>query len=312
MNQWDWTPNVPVNPEPFYGLTHTIPLAMGCQKKFTSEGKEWVSPCIHEPEDIKQIKIPAVDEGRTGEILDLIKTMLKNDPQNHIRFPDIQSPLGVAELMWGDTFYTSLLTNPDEVHELLNKITEITILYIKALQNVMGDRYNPSCFPQIWSQPPGFYIADDTNSMVSPEMHREFSVDYINRITKETGPVHYHSCTWLPQYFDNIKNIHNAKAKNWSMIVSSDPAEIIRNFSGTTILAPHIHSNMHLEEGIVSLNKNLNSEYDVVHYLLENMQDNTTLYLQFFEDLVQETDKMVKIYQLLDQYGYTPQKNGFK
>ncbi|MFP4060878.1 MAG: uroporphyrinogen decarboxylase family protein [bacterium] len=312
VHHWDWTPSVPVTPEPFYGLTHTIPLAMGCEKLFTSEGKEWVSPCINQPEDVKHVRIPDVYEGRTGEILNLIRNMLNEDPQVDIRFPDIQSPLGVAELMWGESFYTSLITNPGEIHELLDKITQFIVSYIKELQNIMGSRYNPSCFPQVWSQAPGYYIADDTNSMVSPEMHREFSVNYINRITEEAGPVYYHSCTWHPQYFENIKSIRNAKIKNWSMIVSCDPAMIIREFSGTTVLAPHIHLDMHNENGIKNIGKNLNSEYDVVKYLLDNMQGNTTLYLQFYDDLVKETDKIISIYRLLDDYRYTPQRHGFK
>ncbi len=311
VNQWDWTPSLPKLLEPFYGLTHTIPLAMGCEKIFTSEGKEWISPCIQDPGDIKKITIPHVNQGRTGEILDLIKKILREDPSTDIRFPDIQSPLGVAELMCGEMIYTALLMNPDDVHELLEKITQFTILYIKELQNIMGTRYNPCCFPEIWSEAPGYYIADDTNSMVSPEMHYEFSVEYINRITDEAGPLHYHSCTWYPQYFENIKMVRNTKAKNWSMIVSCDPVDIINNFSGTTVLAPHIHLDMHNENGIKNIGKNLNSEYDVVKYLLDNMLDNTTLYLQFYEDLVQETDKIIEIYHLLDQYGYTPQKHGF-
>ncbi len=311
VNQWDWTPSLPKLLEPFYGLTHTIPLAMGCEKIFTSEGKEWISPCIQDPGDIKKITIPRVNQGRTGEILDLIKKILKEDPSTDIRFPDIQSPLGVAELMCGEMIYTALLMNPDDVHELLEKITQFTILYIKELQNIMGTRYNPCCFPEIWSEAPGYYIADDTNSMVSPEMHYEFSVEYINRITDKAGPLHYHSCTWYPQYFENIKMVRNTKAKNWSMIVSCDPVDIINNFSGTTVLAPHIHLDMYNENGIKNTRKNLNSEYDVVKYLLDNMQDNTTLYLQFYEDLVQETDKIIEIYHLLDQYGYTPQKHGF-
>lgn len=304
---WDWTPNVPKLVEPWYGDTHTIPLAMGCSPRFTSEGKEWVEPCIFSPDDVKRIEVPDVKQGRTGEILQRIAEMLEHyDSSVKIRFPDIQSPLGVAELMWDESFYISLITNPEEVHVLLDKITQFTIQYIKELQRVLGNRANPCCFPYIWSCPEGYYIADDTNSMVSPEMHLEYSVNYINRITEAAGPVHYHSCTLLPHYFDNVLKIRNPKAINWSIIVSCDPAEIIKAFSGKTVLAPHIHLNMHKEIKDSALAKMFRSEYDIVKYLLDNMRDDTTLYLQFYDDLVADTKKMMKIYKLLDDYGYTP------
>jgi len=309
VSEWDWTPEVPLYLEPLAGYTHTIPLGMGCEKIFTSENKEWVAPMIENPEDVYKIEVPSVYQGRTGEILDLIEEALKENPDKKVRMPDIQSPLGVAELMWGESFYISLITNPKEIHFLLDKITEFTIIYVKALQKVLVERGNPCCFPHIWSDPEGYYIADDTNSMVSPEMHLEYSVNYINKITDAVGPVHYHSCTWLPQYYENMKKVKNTKAMNWSIIVSTDPADIIREFSGHAFLTPHIHLNMHKENGITNLNKNLNSEYDVVKYLLDNMQDNTSLYLQLYDDLVNEHDKILKIYKLLDDYGYTPESN---
>ncbi|MFW5804045.1 MAG: hypothetical protein ACOCWG_02320 [bacterium] len=233
---------------------------------------------------MKKIKIPDIGSGRTGEILELTENLLKEYPEDVlIRFPDIQSPLGVAELMWDDSFYISLLTDPGAVHILLKKITTFIISYIKELQGILGTRANPCCFPHIWSSPEGYYIADDTNSMVSPELHLEYSVNYINQITEAVGPVHYHSCTWSPIYFENIKKIKNTKTKNWSIIVSSDPLEILREFSENTFLAPHIH-NMHIEDNVKKLG--LHSEYEVVKYLLDNMQQDITLYLHIYDDLL--------------------------
>jgi len=311
VKRWDWTPEKPLIIEPWYGDTHTIPMALGCEKIYTSEGKEWIAPRVKNIEDIKNIEIPEVYSGRTGTILKEIKKLKEKHPEKTIRFPDIQSPLGVAELMWDESFYMSLLTNPDEIHVLLQKITDFVIAYVKELQNVLGEHSNPACFPQVWSDPAGYYIADDTNSMVSPEMHLDYSVKYINKITEAVGPLHYHSCTWLPQYYENIKQVKNTKSKNWAIIVSADPAEIIREFSGTDFLSPHIHLDMHKERGITELNKNLNSEYDVVKYLLDNMQENTSLYLHLYDDLVNDLDKITRIYGLLDEHGYSPRANGF-
>jgi len=311
IEKWDWTPEKALLIEPFYGDTHTIALAMGGEKRFTADGKEWVEPCIKSVDDIANITVPDVYQGRTGEIIEVIKKLQKENPGQKIRFPDIQSPLGIAELMWDDSFYMALITNPDEVHQLLKVITEFVIKYVKALQTILGNKYNPSCFPHTWSPIPGYYIADDTNSMVSPEMHLDYSIRYINQITKVVGPLFYHSCTWLPHYFDNMKQIQNAKAMNWSIIVSDDPAKILENFSGSVLLCPHIHLNMHKETGIQKLNLNINSEYDMVKYILDHMLDSTTLYMHLYDDLLEDIDKAVSIYELFDYYGYSPAKNGY-
>ncbi len=73
---------------------------------------------------IHEVEIPEVHTGRTGEILEKMSLLLETLPEDiQIRLPDIQSPLGVAELMWDQSFYLALLTNPEEVHILLENIT---------------------------------------------------------------------------------------------------------------------------------------------------------------------------------------------
>jgi len=128
IRQWDWTPQPTANIEPYFWNTHTIALAFGCPVRYTSEGKEWIEPLITKPEQVYDMQVPAVSGGRSGEILDLADNLLKTLPEDTlIRLPDIQSPLGVAELLWDQSFYMALLTNPDEIKLLLDKITRFII-----------------------------------------------------------------------------------------------------------------------------------------------------------------------------------------
>ncbi len=304
---WDWTPQASVNVEPWFWNTHTVALAFGCEPTFTSEGKEWIKDLITDVDQVKDIEIPEVWAGRTGEILREMEVLKEKLPKETlIRLPDIQSPLGVAELMWDQSFYMALLTNPEEIHLLLEKIIAFTIKYVKEIRNVLGERYNPSTHPQVWSTGEGYYISDDVNSMISPEHHLEYSIEYINRITKELGPLHYHSCTWTEPYFENIAKLENVKVANWSFGTSADPAELIKRFSGKFLLAPHIDLNVYREQGVASLNRNLNCAYDLTKYLLDHMLENTALYIWFQPDLCEDIEQMKRIYKLLDDYGYTP------
>jgi hypothetical protein len=306
VKNWDWTPQQTVNAEPYFWNTHTIALAMGCRTRRTSEGKEWVQPRITDPAQVAEIQVPDPLDGRTGEIIEDLEDLLLQTPDDTlIRLPDIQSPLGVAELMWHpDTFYSALLSHAQQVHELLGKITEFIIAYVQEIQAVLDDRLNPACFPEIWSDPTGYYIADDTNSLVSPEMHLDYSVRYINQITEACGPVHYHSCTWKRAYFENIRKIKNMKAVNWAVSTSDDPAEILREFSGDYLLCPHIGADSHLSD--IFLSYGFKDETDLIAYFLDNMRDNTCLYFWFQPELVQKSEVMLRIYRLLKDRGYAP------
>lgn len=307
VSKWDWTPVKTANVEPWSGSTHTLALAFGCEAIFTSEGKEWISPLISEAAQVGDIEMPEVWSGRTGEILHRMKEMMQElPPDTLIRLPDIQSPLGVAELMWDQSFYLALLTDPALVHQLLEKITLFTISYINEIKKILGSRYNPACHPQVWSPPEGFYMSDDVNSMLSPEQHMEFSINYINRISRELGALFYHSCTWTEPYFENMGKLEGVRAINWSFGTSADPAELMERFSGKYLLIPHIDRGVHLEEGITRLDKGIQSEYDLTKYLLDHMQNNTSLYIWFQPDLCQDVEQMKKIYALMQERGYAP------
>ncbi|MGC9343130.1 MAG: hypothetical protein ACP5E3_10540, partial [Bacteroidales bacterium] len=203
------------------------------------------------------------------------------------------------------SLYITLLTNPVELHDLLHKITEFIILYIKEIKNILGSRYNPACHPQVWSDPEGYYISDDANSMVSPEMHEEFSIEYINKITGELGPVFYHTCTYTHAYLENIRKVKDMKLLNWSTGTSMDPAKIIRENSGKVLMAPHIGEGTHREENMIKAGHDFQDESELVQYFLDSMQENSSLYLCFEESLFKKPEVFRKIYWLLEERGYT-------
>jgi hypothetical protein len=225
--------------------------------------------------------------------------------------PDIQSPLGVAELLWDESFYVAFYLCPDALHELLEKLTVFITNYILEFHKLLGIRLNPACHPRIWSNPEGYYISDDVNSMISPEQHAEFSVPYINKITESCGPVFYHSCTWTPPYFENIRNVKNKKAANWSTGSSADPALLIREFSGKFMIAPHIGIITHTEEGITNLNKNINNAFELVKYYLDSMQENTTMYFVLHDSIFEDEEMTKNIYRLFVERGYAPENFKF-
>ena len=307
MPVWDWSAN------PVCGVagvsTCMFPLALGCRPVITSNGGEWIAPCISDPAQVKKLVIPDVWEGRTGTVLQNIERLLAELPAGmQIREPDIQSPLGIAELLWDDSFYFSLLEYPHEVHALLQKITDFVVAFIREVQRLTGTALNAAGFPPIWADHHGTMVADDTMSLISPAMHLEFSVPYLNQIADSVGPLFYHSCTWRARYFDNIHQIRNVRAYNWNPGNSDDPALIIREFSGKAVLAPHICRDMHCDNDLLAFG--FTDEAALLEYMLDAMQSNTSLHF-WFSNVVQNGPVIERMYHLLHARGYSPQAKGF-
>lgn len=310
MPYWQWDPQPFITPPPLGG-TQAIPLAFGCPATIMDEGREWCRPIIHDPAQVKDIAIPDVRAGRLGQNLDNLRRTRTTLPAGcTARIWDALAPLSVAELMWDKSFYTTLADNPQAIHDLLEKITTFTIRYIQALHEAIGAEYvNPTACPPLWARCKGYYIADDTMSLISPEMHLEFSIPYINRITEACGPVCYHSCSWRRRYFDNLHQLKNVLVFNWNPGNSDDPAVIMREFAGQAVLAPHLVHGMHRDNDVLNWNPHFADEYEFFKYFLDNQPDRATVFF-WFSNIVENGPVIERIYDLLHARGHTPQARG--
>jgi hypothetical protein len=305
MECWDWSV-APAASAASGGSTCLVPLALGCPPKRLDAEREWIEPLIADPAQVKDLQVPDVWSGRTGVVLREIEQLCQElPPETQVREPDIQSPLGIAELMWDESFYVALVEEPDAVHELLDKITDFQIAFVTEIHRVAGARLNAAGFPPIWADERGTMVSDDTMSLISPSMHREFSLPYVNRLADACGPLFYHSCSWRRAYFGNIHSIHNVRAYNWNPGNSDDPAAVIREFSGRAVLTPFLTLGMHRDKDLIAGGLRFYDEVDLLRYLLDAVQPNTCLML-WFSDVVQDGALIDRIYDLLQERGLTP------
>lgn len=195
------------------------------------------------------------------------------------------------------------------VKAMLTVIAEFEIAFIKAMREAAGEKLNGCCFPLIWHNHEGTLCSDDTLTLLSPAMHCEFSIPYINMIADACGPLFYHSCTWLPAHFDNIKQVRHARAYNWTLGGPTDPRDIIREFSGRGVIAPHLCKDVHKCPETKTWG-NFEDEAAMLEYILDGMKENTSLHLWFggYEDAPRTAEKL---YEVLHERGYTPQAQGY-
>ena len=308
MDFFDWTPerslDVPDN------TTCLFPLGLGCKEIFTSEGVRWADAFFGDEEENFVIDVPDVKSGFTGKVLNNIEKMMEDLPEGAvIRSPDIQSPLGIAEIVCGQGLYIALLEYPDEIKAMLEQIAEFEIEFIKEMRKIAGDKLNGCCFPLIWSNHEGTLCSDDTLTFLSPDMHMEFSIPYVNMIADACGPLFYHSCTWTHGHFDNIKAVRNVRAYNWTLGGPVDPRDIICEFSGRAVIAPHLCKDVHKCPETKAWG-DFADESAMLEYILDGMQDNTSMQFWFggYED---DPEVAEKLYGVLHERGFTPAAHGY-
>jgi len=321
--RWDWwVPSQGTGA----GGTALFPLSLGCPPVLTSEGKEWIGKLIHGPEDVDRFQPPPVETGKCGEVLAQTRSARQADANVRIRQCDIQSPLGVAELMWDASFYTALIEQPAAVHKLLDKITDFEIAFILEQKRLAGERFIASGFPAIWSGSEGTFVADDTMSLISPMMHMEFSVPYLNRISEACGGLYYHTCTLRPNYYPNVRAIRGVRGFNCNPGNSCPTHDIIREFAGEFVFTFHLVVGMHATTDVLAWPRDASgalvgaerasprpfrSEAEFLRYWLDSMTGRTAMSI-YFSDICQVPEIIEPVYDLLDERGLSPRACGIR
>jgi len=189
-----------------YGLPNIKPnqgigivaAAFGCEYTVNDEADPWIKPIIGEEnaEDVYKLKVPDMENNPVLKKAWKHIKSLEELSSLPLRMVNVPSPLVTASMIWDYTsFIEALLVFPDEVHELMSKVTEATILYIREqfrrINNLFSVGHESICpIPRN----AGVRISDDTSALLSPNLYREFGVKYNSKISREFGGIVIHSC----------------------------------------------------------------------------------------------------------------------
>ena len=174
-----------------------IAEAFGCKGTPNEEADPWIAPRINEEnrEEIKALEVPDVLTNpiykRAYERIDF----MQSNSDLPLRLVNVPSPLVTASLIWEYTsFITATMIYPEDVHLLMEKITEATIGFVKEQLKRINNLYTMG--HEMWHIPRdvGIRISDDTAALMSPNLYREFGVKYNSMISRAFGGIVVHSC----------------------------------------------------------------------------------------------------------------------
>ncbi|GHT75087.1 hypothetical protein FACS1894124_5940 [Spirochaetia bacterium] len=226
------------NIKPNQGI-NIIAAAFGCECKVNDEADPWVTCLIREEnaEDVYKLKVPdPVNHPVFQKAWKHIEA-LQSKSSIPLRVINVPSPLVTASLIWDYTsFIEATLTYPEEVHALLEKVTEATILYVKEQFKRIKNLYSIS--HEMWHVPRelGIRVSDDTAALLSPNLYREFGVKYNGMIAREFGGIVVHSCGNVSNVAGAMMEIPGLKGLDFTIPQVADWAKVRDAAAGKTAL----------------------------------------------------------------------------
>ncbi len=191
-----------------------IAASFGAQCIWNDQSDAWIEPLIGaNPQAVYDLALP--DPRRSGMnefILRRIEFM-----QARTELPlqpcNIASPLTTASYLWGySDFLAAIVEHPNEVHHLLELVTQATIDFVRTQMRVIKNLWALS--HEDWYMPVamGIRVSDDVLAVISRKHYREFGVRYNNILAKEFGGIVIHSCGNIVHQVPTILEIENLRA----------------------------------------------------------------------------------------------------
>jgi len=204
--------------------TGVLASAFGCQIEYPPKQDPVVSP-RHYPvkttKDIKELSIPDPErDGLMPKVLAYIEYM-KLHSFLPVGVTDIQGPLTSAnQLMGFDKLIYLMEDDPLAAHELMEKVTEALIQWIKRQKAAIGEPLTECISDQqvYTGRHAGIWFSDDDAVLISPRLYKEFVVPYNSRICKVFGGGCLHFCGNATHQADNFLHIDSLRAINNSLM----------------------------------------------------------------------------------------------
>ena len=179
-------PVITVGPD-FENVLNTS--AFGGHVEWRPENPPRARATIHQPDQVRQLRIPEIDEGFWAKYVEWWQTMTELARETEVTFNGQPAHVSVAPLgiQWigphmmaidlvGDNFYWWMLEYPEACHQLLETITNGLIHAETRFRQI--DPHTPR---------PNFAVAEDSAQIMSAELFRQFCVPYDNRLYDAFG-----------------------------------------------------------------------------------------------------------------------------
>ncbi|MHB9025370.1 MAG: uroporphyrinogen decarboxylase family protein [Armatimonadota bacterium] len=158
------------------------------------------------------------------------------------RHPVMTGPLDTVNYLLGTTVLLEwVYSEPETVHRLLAKVTDVLIAVIHALRAAAGGALCPglcSCMRG------GFDLCSEMRSIISLDTYEEFEAPYLRRIGEEAGDYAVHSCGSFERTIPSALRDPHCRAMN-GQVRENDLALLCELTTGKITLSINPSVNLH-------------------------------------------------------------------
>ena len=195
-----------------YTGTEIFARAFGCRVHYPGDNMPFALPQVTSTSEAGHLKVPD-PQTAFSDVWEIAEALRKAEPDGIMSLPDIQSPLDIAALIWEKTdFYIALLTEPEAVLELTEKIKELLTLFLDKWFAVYGRDFIAH-YPDYY-MPYGITVSEDEAGAISPALFERYCLPGLNELSDRYGAIGIHSCADSERQWSHLAGVRNLKVMN--------------------------------------------------------------------------------------------------
>jgi hypothetical protein len=239
-----WTPALGV-PRFVHGQSQGICDLFGAKVQRQNDGNYYVHPLSPTPRQVDLVEPMALTRSMYWGAVEWTRYAHSASRGTlPFRNPVMTGPFDTANYLLGTTVLMEwVYTEPGVLHRLLDKITDVTIGMMGALQQAAGGVLHGdalSCMRH------AFCLCSECRSLVSAAIFEEFDAPYLARIGRALGPYGIHACgSWERTVPISLRDPH-LRAMN-GQVRENDLATLCRCARGRIVLSIGRSVNVHTE-----------------------------------------------------------------
>jgi hypothetical protein len=212
------------------GTTGFFAAAFGCPfHQYSHGGNAVARPIVRTAAEADDLAQPTLEAQPIRRYFRLAEKLSKRlGPEAPISVPDVQSPFGVAAIIWNkEDLLIALLETPEAVLRLVEKTYRLLRDFLAELKNRVPNVNLCHC-PYTWAPPElGCWLSEDEIGVIGRQMFETFALVYLERLSQDFGGLFMHCCAAAQHQYESWKKIPDLRGIN-PAIFEAGPGELIR------------------------------------------------------------------------------------
>jgi hypothetical protein len=220
------------------GTTGFFANAFGCPFHVYENGSiPCARPIVRHADEADALAQPTLDDGPIPRYFELVDKLIDRlGPDVPISVPDIQSPFGIAAIIWNkEDFLVAMIERPDAVKRLVAKCHTLLTGFLQAMLDRMPHVVFAHC-PTTWAPPElGCWLSEDEIGSFSAEMFEEFCLPSLTDLSRTFNGLFMHCCARADHQYASWGKIPDLRAIN-PKIFEPGPGPLIDMYPGKVFM----------------------------------------------------------------------------